>query len=82
MRGRRRLPQELLRLSVLRPPLLRRLRPHGAVRPRQRRRRGAHETPRRIAQTGTCWASLGGFGGCFDSIFGVDQTVVDNPALE
>ena len=68
MRGRRRLPQELLRLSILRSPLLRRLRPHGAVRPRQRRRRGAHETPRRIAQAGTCWASRGELGECFDSI--------------
>ena len=52
MRGRRRLPQELLRLSLLRPPLFRRLCPHGAVRPGQRRRRGAHETPRRVAQAG------------------------------
>ena len=59
MRGRRRLPQELLRLSLLRPPLFRRLCPHGAVRPRQRRRRGAHETPRRVAQAGESWDSDG-----------------------
>ena len=59
VRGERRLPEELLRLALLRAALLRRLRPHGAVRPRQRRRRGAHETPRRVAQAGESWDSDG-----------------------
>ena len=66
MRGRRRLPQELLRLSLLRSPLFRRLCPHGAVCPRQRRRRGAHETPRGVAQAGKSRDSDGK--GYFNSI--------------
>ena len=52
VRDQRRLPQELLRLALLRTPLLRRLRPHGAVRPRQRRRRRPHEASRGVSQAG------------------------------
>ena len=52
VRWGRRLPPQLLRQPVRRAPLLRRVRPDGAVRPRQRRGRCPHETPWRISQAG------------------------------
>ena len=49
VRGRRRLPPQLLREPVLRAALLRRLRADGAVRARQRGRRRPHEAPGRVS---------------------------------